>query len=652
MGAHGVVKRAFLFILILLALILGADKLLYDAGQRSWKEMDDIHKYPDSYDVCFLGPSTAMTNISHQELYEEYGIAGISLAEPLQPLYMGKHALEELLLYQSPKVVFLDTSPIFYSERVVSEWTRERENYILEEFLDGIKTPSVRWRILFDAWSYNKAFGIWDYLSLAYTHENWKNIAGVGAAKNDETGRINGNLVLMGRADGYADADLVGVEDYVEKVRTVNKKAQGQIAEMAEMCRASGTELVLVTEKIFLPKEEHDAVALIAENCGIDYLDINENIEEAGFSYGEDLADSIHFNLSGAIKWSHFIGDYLCENYEIADRRKDPAYKRYEDNSTMYHAQKDSLNGQDFRGYLAQLAELDQKENIIFVSVYDDMANSLMEEDMNALRALGLETDLMGKSRASYAAVIHDGAVQEEFAPENEVTIIGNIGGLYYKVSSGGLLSGKRACIELNDVDYMQKGRGFNFVVYNLESGEIADSVYFDTYAYGNPRQGWEIREDFRGCRASFPDGTFHGYLVGLASLDRNQNAVFLSIYDEATTSLSDQDMMLLGDLGLETDLRGQNRCSYAAVIGGDGVQERFALDDTVEISGNMGDLSYRVTSGGLSSGGNASIKLNGEEHIRKGRGFNFVIYDLQTGEVTDSVYFDTYADANPFRGE
>ena len=58
------------------------------------------------------------------------------------------------------------------------------------------------------------------------------------------------------------------------------------------------------------------------------------------------------------------------------------------------------------------------------------------------------------------------------------------------------------------------------------------------------------------------------------------------------------------------------------------------------------------MTSGGLSSGGNASICLNGEEYIRKGRGFNFVIYDLQSGEVTDSVYFDTYAEKNPLRAQ
>ena len=645
-------KRSFLFILILLVLLLGAEKLLYDAGERSWKEMEDIHTYPNSYDICFLGPSTAMTNISHQELYEEYGIAGISLAEPLQPLYMGKHALAEILLYQSPKVVFLDTSPIFYSEEVVSDWTHDRKNYIIREFLDGISSPTIRWRALLDAWSYNKHIGIWDFLRLEYTHENWKNIAGFGSGQKDRDDSPNGNLVLMGRADGFEDADLGGAENYTKGTRAVNGKALGQIAEMAEMCRNSGTELVLVTEKLFLSRQEHDAVALIAEKCGLTYLDINDKIEETGFSYSEDLADSVHFNLSGAIKWSHFIGDYVRENYEIADRRKDPAYDRYEGNSTLHHAQKDSLGGLDFRGYAAQLAELDQEENVIFLSVYDDMANSLMEEDLLALQALGLETDLMGKSRCSYAAVIHGGTVQEKFAARDAVTIEGSIGAVYYKVSSGGLLSGKQACIELNDVDYMQRGRGFNFVVYNIGSGKVADSVYFDTYAYENPRQGWEIREDFRGRGVSFPEDRFHGYLSYLASLDKSRNMVFLSVYDEATTSLTDRDMDLLGDLGLKTDLRGQNRCSYAAVLSDSGVQEEFALADTVEISGTAGGLDYRVTSGGLSSGGNASICLNGEEYIRKGRGFNFVIYDLQSGEVTDSVYFDTYAEKNPLRAQ
>lgn len=629
-------------------LILGADKFLYDAGERAWQEMEDIHIYPNSYDICVLGPSTAMTNISHQELYEQYGIAGISLAEPLQPLYMGKHALEEILRYQSPSVVFLDTSPMFYSEEVVSDWTHDRENYITREFLDGISSPSVRWRALLDARFYNKDIGVWDYLRLGYTHENWKNIAEDGLAEKGRDESPNGNLVLMGRADGFADADLGHAEDYTQEARAVNEKALGQIAEMADMCRDSGTELILVTEKLFLPRQEHDVVAKIAKECGIAYLDINDKIEEIGFSYSEDLADSVHFNLSGAIKWSHFIGDYVSENYEIVDKRKDPSYKRYEENSALYHAQKDSLSGSDFREYLAHLSELDQEEHIIFLSVYDDMANSLMEEDMIALRHLGLETDLMGKGRSSYAAVIHDGLVQEAFALEEKVTITGNINGLYYKVISGGLLGGKQACIELNDTDYMQKGRGFNFVVYHIGSGEVVDSVFFDTHAYENPRQGWEIREDFRGRRVSFAENSFHEYLSSLASLDRDENMVFISVYDEATASLSDMDAELLGELGLETDLRGRNRCSYAAVIGRDGIQEKFAPEDTVEISGKSGELAYRVTSGGLASGGNAGISLNGAEYIRKGRGFNFVIYNFRTGQVEDSVSFDTYAEENP----
>lgn len=641
-GSGKALAKALLFMFILGILILASAKILEDAGNESWEAMANIHVYPNSYDVCFLGPSTARVNVSNQELYEKYGIAGISLAEDLQPIYAARYTLEEMLNYQSPQVVFYDVSPMFYSEKVITDWTQERQNYLVDSFLGGIKTPSVRWSAFGKIRCYNKDVKIWDYLRFPYIHENWINIV-VGKGKNSIPGNATGNQVLLDQIENVGDMD--GWTEY-QYVRKINANAEKYLREMVEICRERNTELILLCEKVFV-EEEHNVIAELAEKYGIKFIDINEHIEEIGFSYQEDLQDRSHFNLSGAVKWTDYIGKYIFENYEIPDKRNDPSYRRFEEGSALFAMRKESFSNSVFGEYLETLVDLDKKENVIFVSVYDDAARSLTAKDCELLRELGLETDLSGQHHSSYAAVIHDSGIREAFSPEDTVEIQGNIDDLYYRVMSGGLLSGNRARIELNGVNYMQMGRGFNFVICNLETGEITDSVFFDTYASTNAHL-MRKTEEFQKRKAEFPAGTFRNYLAKLAERDTGGYVAFVSVYDEAVTSLEEIDVALMRAIGLETDLRGQYRCSYAAVLCDSEVQERFAFENTVTIEGNIGSLSYKVMSGGLSSGGNAGIELNGTEYIQKGRGFNFVIYNLETEQVEESVYFDTYANVNP----
>lgn len=641
-GRGRVLAKAFLFVFLLGILILASAGILEDAGNESWEAMANVHAYPNSYDVCFLGPSTAKCNVSNQELYEQYGIAGISLAEDVQPIYAARYTLEEVLNYQSPQAVFYDVSPMFYSEQGITDWTQERQNYLLDSFLGGIKTPPVRWNAFEKIRYYNKDVKIWDYLRFPYIHENWVNIV-TGEGKNRIPGNATGNQVLLDQIDNLGETDA-GKE--YQSARVINADAEKYLREMSEICSKRKTELVLLCEKVF-SEWEHEAVSELAEKYGIKFIDINEHLEEIGFSYQEDLQDGSHFNLSGAVKWTDYIGKYISENYEITDKRNDSSYRRFEEGSALFAMQKESLSNPVFEEYLEMLVNLDKKENVIFVSVYDEATNALTAKNCELLRELGLETDLRGQYQSSYAAVIHESGIQEMFAPEDTVKIQGNIDGLYYRVMSGGLLSGNRACIELNGVNYMQMGRGVNFVVCNLKTGEITDSVFFDTYASANAHL-MRKTEEFQNRKAEFPAGTFRDYLMKLAELDTGEYAVFVSVYDEATTSLEEIDVTLMRAIGLETDLRGQNRCSYAAVLCDSKVQERFAPEDTVTIEGNIGSLSYKVMSGGLSSGGNAGIRLNGTEYIQKGRGFNFVIYNLETERVEESVSFDTYAIVNP----
>ena len=635
--------RVLAFALILSALLMGAEAVLASAENRCWVEMEDARAYPSSYDVCILGPSTAMENNANQELFERYGIAAISLADMLQPMYISRYALEEFLNYQSPKVVLLDTSPLFYTEEVVEKWTRENEKSVVTRFLNGIRSPSARWKLFREILRYDDDVKAWSLLSgLNYTHENWKNPGGFFAERPFDPYSAHGNIYLMDVSEKPYE-HIYEKSDPAEE-EPISESAERYLSEIVQLCGEAGTELILLTEKLNFTKGQNNTLLRLADQYGLDYLNINEHVEEIGVQYDRDLYDRTHFNLSGAVKISDWLGRRLSERYEFTDKRTLPGYERYWDHSEAFSEKKEYMNGALFYEYLQELAELDLEENAVFISAYDDAAEKLGDSGVQGLRSLGLEADLKGNPGCCYAAVLHGTEVREEFDPVNPVILSGAVEGVPYIVMSGGPLNKDQSRISMDNVDYMQKGRGLNFVVYNLPSKRVTDSVFFDTHAFGNPHV--ETYTDEYG--PSMAEGTLQRYLANLMALDKERYAVFLSVQDDASSKLGVVDRMLLRELGLKSDLRGRYRCSYAAVLHGAEVREELSMDHPVTLKGTVGETPYTVISGGLSGGMDASIDLGGIDYVQGGRGFNFVVYDADSGQVADSVFFDTNAQENP----
>lgn len=154
---------------------------------------------------------------------------------------------------------------------------------------------------------------------------------------------------------------------------------------------------------------------------------------------------------------------------------------------------------------------------------------------------------------------------------------------------------------------------------YNSES-ELSLSYYYD--ALGN----------YVECGSSF----FHQYLLSLT----NRNAViFLSVNDDAAGSMTGTLVEDMKALGLQTDLRGQYRSSYYAVITEDNVLEEIS-EEAVEQSGIIDGLEYYISSAGNKAGKYSSIIVNGEEYSKNVRGINIVV--VEEGIVRDSIAFDT----------
>ena len=137
----------------------------------------------------------------------------------------------------------------------------------------------------------------------------------------------------------------------------------------------------------------------------------------------------------------------------------------------------------NFHAYLQSLAELQKEEEItVFLSVKDEAMNALTPPILEDLKALGLQAELLGRTRCSYYAVLGSEETREEIDPQKQLAYEGTVDGKLYTITSAGYLVGSTSSILIDGTEYSKNRRGMNFVIYDHNAHQVTDAVCFDTY--------------------------------------------------------------------------------------------------------------------------------------------------------------------------
>lgn len=137
--------------------------------------------------------------------------------------------------------------------------------------------------------------------------------------------------------------------------------------------------------------------------------------------------------------------------------------------------------------YLTLLRSL--RNCVIIISVKDTAGGALNYEIQSRLYDLGLSENLIKKYMVGYIAVSRNKMpVFEKITDQNgSLNEVIQVDYLNLNIISKPYLSGNRAEICINGVDYAVNKRGLNIVVYDYAAGKVVDSVAFDTHAAGCP---------------------------------------------------------------------------------------------------------------------------------------------------------------------
>lgn len=162
----------------------------------------------------------------------------------------------------------------------------------------------------------------------------------------------------------------------------------------------------------------------------------------------------------------------------------------------------------DFLRYVELLDHV-SKEYVVMIAVSDTPWGPVMSPEMTcALKKIGLQEDLYGKFRQSYATVIDAGVlVFEELSPSLreivEKTFILGQDEIKLRSVSYDAPPRTEAYIRINGKTVSTTKRGLNIVVYDKEKQEVLDAVNFDMYA-----------PEFTGVHSALKEGLVKDYLV------------------------------------------------------------------------------------------------------------------------------------------
>lgn len=179
---------------------------------------------------------------------------------------------------------------------------------------------------------------------------------------------------------------------------------------------------------------------------------------------------------------------------------------------------------------------------------------------------------------------------------------------------------------------------------------DVPDVRGLETYAYMDEDLAAYKREIFTVTLDAISDP--YEYIQAVNEYENY--SILISVKDDATKSLTQEQLDGFADLGLSELAQLEYQGTYIALIE-DGQVMYEESKNPVEGETTSSDLSisqrgylmdgtfYILESGGGENNDSSIVSIDMEYYSRNSRGINIVVYDQELGMVIDSVVFDTY---------
>ena len=263
----------------------------------------------NSIDVLFLGASQMFCTIDAGKLTDEYGISSYDFGSNSQNMPITEYYCREALKTQSPKIVMLEISMVFSSNDEVGNdalsWNYSPMPITFSKLLSAYQVCN---HDLIKAVDYS-------YTPLFLYHDRWSSID-----KTDIDYYCNPEGFIDSKSRGFLARDHVEpheIEYFNDNEVTlvaIPQESETAILDIAEICNSRQIKLILFKSPVSnWTKGKSQSVMAFAEENNIEFIDLNDKIEEIGIDENKDFYNDTHLNEWGAAKTT----DYLAKTIPL-----------------------------------------------------------------------------------------------------------------------------------------------------------------------------------------------------------------------------------------------------------------------------------------------------------------------------------------------
>lgn len=336
-------KRTLIYtivtILLVIAVLAPAGSILgnkySDNNFLDRQNAREFYKLPkNTVDVLIGGNSQILSGSCSPGIYAKSGITAYTLGTCNQPVYASYYWLKEALNYQKPKVYLLEVSGLYgavgdsYYVKAFSEMKTNINKFeAVRNVTDGILTDEF----------------------VAYFSDLYRYSSRWNELKKGDYAFIRGveEQSYLGYAairQTYEGAENISYDSYPVKLSNTEKPFSQEeneiyVRKIVELCKQEGINVALFkTVKESWTDEEYTAVKNLADELGVKYFDMNvkENLDKLNIDFQHDFFDPDHLNYLGASKCVDAYIEFLKENFQLADHRKDSRYAEFDKKYAAY----------------------------------------------------------------------------------------------------------------------------------------------------------------------------------------------------------------------------------------------------------------------------------------------------------------------------
>lgn len=271
----------------------------------TWEQY--LKEEKNSADVLFFGSSICYCDVVPPVIWEDSGITSYVMAGPEQTVPITYFYLKEALKTQTPKVVFVEVTGVFFEK--YQNFTKVNIGYM--------PWGTNRISATFNAAERTEWTGL--FFPLFNYHSRWDALEGAdievslhGYSADD----LAGYTFLDTAAEMTAIQprnEVLDEENYSINIDYLNK--------IADLCEQKGiTTVFYIAPTYWSLSDEHLAMLRtdIEEMKNVRYINFNESEDLSVFDPALDYYDNLHFNYRGAAKFSSQLAEVLKDELGLS----------------------------------------------------------------------------------------------------------------------------------------------------------------------------------------------------------------------------------------------------------------------------------------------------------------------------------------------